>query len=80
MQVYENIASHFSDTRHTAWPQVTNFLHSLEPYSLIADIGCGNGKYLAQSRSCYMVVDHILYCANFRTLICFKSSNVSFVI
>ena len=29
-----------------AWPKVKNFLSKLEPNSLIADIGCGEGKYL----------------------------------
>ena len=45
-EVYDRIASHFSNTRHTAWPRIENFLSSLEQYSVLADIGCGNGKYL----------------------------------
>lgn len=45
VQVYEHIASHFSDTRHSCWPKVTEYLKSLEKGSLILDIGCGNGKY-----------------------------------
>ncbi|XP_052003424.1 alkylated DNA repair protein alkB homolog 8-like isoform X1 [Xyrauchen texanus] len=45
-QVYEEISSHFSSTRHTPWPQVRDFLLSLPPGAIIADIGCGNGKYL----------------------------------
>lgn len=44
--VYNQIADHFSSTRHTAWPGVVKFINSLEPYSLLLDIGCGNGKYL----------------------------------
>jgi ubiquinone/menaquinone biosynthesis C-methylase UbiE len=28
------------------WPEVTKFLNLVKPGSLIADIGCGNGKYL----------------------------------
>lgn len=45
-QVYDNIASHFSHTRHHAWPIVTGFLQQLTAGSIVADIGCGNGKYL----------------------------------
>eukprot|EP00051_Salpingoeca_urceolata_P014997 m.191832 g.191832 ORF g.191832 m.191832 type:complete len:589 (-) comp18254_c3_seq4:39-1805(-) len=45
-QVYDTIASHWHRTRHSPWPQVKQFLDTLEDGSLIADIGCGNGKYL----------------------------------
>ncbi|XP_050986435.1 alkylated DNA repair protein alkB homolog 8 isoform X2 [Labeo rohita] len=45
-QVYEEISSHFSSTRHSPWPQVRDFLLSLPPGSILADVGCGNGKYL----------------------------------
>ncbi|KAJ8410812.1 hypothetical protein AAFF_G00187690 [Aldrovandia affinis] len=45
-RVYEEIASHFSSTRHSPWPRVTDFLQSLPPGSVLADVGCGNGKYL----------------------------------
>ena len=29
-----------------AWPGPESFLKKLGPHSLIADVGCGNGKYL----------------------------------
>lgn len=45
--VYESIASHFSDTRYKPWPLVPAFLSSLPAGSIGADVGCGNGKYLA---------------------------------
>uniref|UniRef100_A0A8C3S4S8 Methyltransferase type 11 domain-containing protein n=1 Tax=Chelydra serpentina TaxID=8475 RepID=A0A8C3S4S8_CHESE len=45
-RVYEKIAPHFRDARYKAWPKVQQFLSDQEPGSLIADIGCGNGKYL----------------------------------
>ncbi|XP_067944033.1 alkylated DNA repair protein alkB homolog 8-like [Watersipora subatra] len=45
-KVYDSIASHFSGTRHSQWPKVAEFLSSLPSGSLLADIGCGNGKYL----------------------------------
>lgn len=37
--VYEKIASHFTDTRYKAWPQVKDFLKNLEAGSVVADIG-----------------------------------------
>jgi len=47
-QVYEEIASHFSDTRYKPWPRVIQFMESLEPGGVLLDLGCGNGKYLDQ--------------------------------
>ncbi|KAJ8298479.1 hypothetical protein KUTeg_025010 [Tegillarca granosa] len=54
-KVYEEIADHFSGTRHTAWPRISNFLMSQPAGSLVADIGCGNGKYLGVNKNIYMV-------------------------
>ena len=45
-EVYEKIAGHFSDTRHTPWPRIAEFLWNQPTGSLVADVGCGNGKYL----------------------------------
>ncbi|XP_041652260.1 alkylated DNA repair protein alkB homolog 8 [Cheilinus undulatus] len=45
-RVYDAIASHFSSTRHSPWPRVCDFLTSLPAGSMLADVGCGNGKYL----------------------------------
>ncbi|KAK6056987.1 hypothetical protein COOONC_05500 [Cooperia oncophora] len=44
--VYESIASHFDETRFSSWAGVKRFLNSLPDYSLVYDVGCGNGKYL----------------------------------
>nr|DBA32521.1 TPA: hypothetical protein GDO54_000305 [Pyxicephalus adspersus] len=54
-KVYEDIASHFSSTRHTPWPKVVDFLRSLPMGSLVADVGCGNGKYLGVNNDLYMI-------------------------
>ncbi|XP_078078982.1 putative tRNA methyltransferase 9B isoform X2 [Mustelus asterias] len=53
--VYEKIAPHFNDTRYKAWPRVRQFLLEQEPGSLIADVGCGNGKYLCINKQAYKV-------------------------
>ena len=47
--VYEEIASHFSDTRHKPWPRVAEFLETLSAWEPVLDLGCGNGKYLGLS-------------------------------
>lgn len=44
--VYDKIANHFSETRHSPWPQVAEFLNSFEKSDVLLDVGCGNGKYL----------------------------------
>lgn len=45
-QVYDEIAPHFDHTRYKPWPGVKNFVSSLSPYSLLLDLGCGNGRNL----------------------------------
>ncbi|XP_021093414.1 alkylated DNA repair protein alkB homolog 8 isoform X2 [Heterocephalus glaber] len=54
-QVYEEIAGHFSSTRHTPWPHIVAFLKALPDGSIVADIGCGNGKYLGINKEFYMI-------------------------
>lgn len=45
-KVYNEIGAHFSETRHSPWPNVENFILSLSDGAIILDVGCGNGKYL----------------------------------
>ena len=47
--VYEEIAQHFSDTRHSPWPKVLTFMDSISPGGVLIDVGCGNGKYLGHN-------------------------------
>uniref|UniRef100_A0A8B9QJ03 tRNA (carboxymethyluridine(34)-5-O)-methyltransferase ALKBH8 n=1 Tax=Apteryx owenii TaxID=8824 RepID=A0A8B9QJ03_APTOW len=54
-RVYEEIAAHFSSTRHSPWPQIVEFLRSLPKGAIVADIGCGNGKYLGINKDLYMI-------------------------
>ncbi|CAH0385937.1 unnamed protein product [Bemisia tabaci] len=49
-QVYNEIASHFSDTRHKPWPNVLSFVMSLKPGDILLDVGCGNGKYFGHNK------------------------------
>mmetsp|Transcript_21572 Transcript_21572/g.61094 ORF Transcript_21572/g.61094 Transcript_21572/m.61094 type:complete len:327 (+) Transcript_21572:72-1052(+) len=43
-RVYDTIAEHWNHTRYKAWPRVDAFIRNLAPGSLVADLGCGNGK------------------------------------
>ena len=54
--VYNQIADHFSNTRHSAWPGVAKFIESMEQYSQMIDVGCGNGKYLNLRKDLFCVI------------------------
>ncbi|KAK9867667.1 hypothetical protein WJX84_002914 [Apatococcus fuscideae] len=43
--MYDAIAPHFSATRFAVWPRVKSFIESLPAGTIVADVGCGNGKY-----------------------------------
>jgi alkylated DNA repair protein alkB homolog 8 len=45
-KVYNEIGSHFSETRHSPWPKVREFIEALPAGGILLDVGCGNGKYL----------------------------------
>jgi SAM-dependent methyltransferase len=53
--VYDAIAEHFSSTRYKPWPRVREFADQLPVGSLVADVGCGNGKNLCLRDSCIFV-------------------------
>ena len=48
--VYNAIAPHFSATRFAVWPRVKEFIESIPYGSIVADVGCGNGKYFGVRR------------------------------
>ena len=53
---YNSISHQFDGSRFCMWPEVVRFLDSQVAGSLIADIGCGNGKYLDyRARDCTVV-------------------------
>lgn len=54
-EVYEKIAPHFSHTRYKPWPKIAAHLNSLPDGSIVADVGCGNGKYLGVNPRVQMV-------------------------
>lgn len=54
-QVYNKIATHFSNTRYSPWPIVRDFLLSRQAGSIGLDIGCGNGKYLGINPAVYLI-------------------------
>ncbi|XP_054846449.1 probable tRNA methyltransferase 9B [Eublepharis macularius] len=51
--VYESTAACFNDLQSKAWPRVRQFLLEQQPGSIIADIGCGTGKYLGVNSQVY---------------------------
>lgn len=50
-KVYNEIGTHFSETRHSPWPNVESFIKNLVDGSILLDVGCGNGKYLGVNNS-----------------------------
>lgn len=66
--MYEEIAHHFSSTRHTPWPQVVKFLEQLSSNALVADVGCGNGKYLGVVPKAFTV--NSLFMFNYICILC----------
>ena len=67
-RVYEEIAGHFSSTRHTPWPRIVEFLKALPRGSLVAEIGCGNGKYLGINKELYMASNCCFWLSFYNTL------------
>ncbi|KAG0202280.1 tRNA methyltransferase, has a role in tRNA modification [Mortierella sp. GBA30] len=53
--VYQVIAPHFSATRYKPWPVVEEFLKTMPPGFVGADVGCGNGKYIGVNPRLFMV-------------------------
>ncbi|RCK66284.1 tRNA (carboxymethyluridine(34)-5-O)-methyltransferase [Candida viswanathii] len=65
--VYNEIASHFSQTRYKPWPIVERFLTERPKYAVGIDVGCGNGKYLGVNKDVFMIgtdrSDGLIECA-----------------
>lgn len=54
-KIYNEIASHFSETRYKPWPIVTEFLNNQITGSIGIDVGCGNGKYLGINPNIFII-------------------------
>ncbi len=46
-EVYDEIATHFSQTREYPWPEVTDFLDRVDGGAVGLDVGCGNGRHVS---------------------------------
>ena len=53
--VYDAIARHFSATRVAIWPKVREFIESVPTGGIIADVGCGNGKYFGVRKDLFVM-------------------------
>ncbi len=56
---YNHIAAHFNETRKAIWNCVGKFLDAIPKYSVIADVGCGNGKYTRYRQDIFVVANDI---------------------
>lgn len=56
---YDHFALHFNETRKAIWSYVGKFLDNIPKYSLIADVGCGNGKYTRYRQDIFVIANDI---------------------
>jgi len=56
---YDHIALHFNETRKAIWTRVRKFLDMIPKYSLVADVGCGNGKYTRYRQDIFVIANDI---------------------
>ena len=61
-ETYQKIGEHFSNTRHYIWPNTRTFVDSIPKDSLVADIGCGNGRNMYRNDLKWKGMD---FCDNF---------------
>jgi len=73
--VYDTIAEHWNHTRYKAWPRVDAFIRDLAPGSLVADLGCGNGKNIPAIREAGCVVIASDICAPLVQIACDSHSD-----
>jgi len=45
MRLYDIIAKEFSATRSRPWNYIIEYARKMQPQSIIADLGCGNGRH-----------------------------------
>ncbi len=71
--VYENIATEFSNTRQTKWDWIEEYLDNLPSNNIILDIGCGNGRNMMNDKHTFIGIDN---CSNFVNIACKSNLNV----
>ena len=71
---YNTIANEFSRTRYTVWDAVKVFLDDIQPNTVLADIGCGNGKNMLYRKDIMNIGMDI--CENF-VKICREERNLN---
>jgi tRNA (uracil-5-)-methyltransferase TRM9 len=80
--VYNSIAEHFSDTRYSVWGSIKAFTDTIPDYSLVADVGCGNGKNILRNTNIFTtgfdLSLNLLECARCNLVKCHSDTN-SFV-
>ena len=54
--IYNSISNYFDNSRHYLWPSVKLFLENIPKYSIIGDIGCGNGKNMMYLPNDYIFI------------------------
>eukprot|EP00237_Pycnococcus_provasolii_P001605 CAMPEP_0119193164 /NCGR_PEP_ID=MMETSP1316-20130426/3425_1 /TAXON_ID=41880 /ORGANISM="Pycnococcus provasolii, Strain RCC2336" /LENGTH=349 /DNA_ID=CAMNT_0007188417 /DNA_START=226 /DNA_END=1275 /DNA_ORIENTATION=- len=70
MAVYDTVAEQWHATRYKPWPKVVDFVQTLPPRSLIADVGSGNGKHAAAATK----LGHEVVCVDFSASLCAVSA------
>jgi len=53
--VYNKIAKPFDKTRAVLWNHITEFIKNIPDNSLVADVGCGNGKNMMLNNKCQFI-------------------------
>ena len=56
--IYEAIASEFSDKRYNKWDWIDEFINSFPNNSTMLDIGCGNGRNMLNTKHCFFGIDN----------------------
>lgn len=73
-EVYEIIAHHFDDTRYRMWPCVRRFMDTIPDGNTVVDLGCGNGKNMAEHRNLkFIAIDN---CNEFINIVNRKYNNI----
>jgi ubiquinone/menaquinone biosynthesis C-methylase UbiE len=72
---YNIISDEFSKTRYTVWDAVKVFLDDISPNTVLADIGCGNGKNMLYRKDITNIGMDI--CENFVKICCERMLNVT---